>query len=579
MIRLIRLYSEPEIFTPISFSKGVNIIFGEKVGEKTIGERKTIGVGKSICIEFINFCLLKKTKDSRVMKIPEKDLPVQIAIKLDLEINSIHLTISRSKENPEAPTILKGDETIHFSSLEDATNYLTDLFYGPERGKSLPGFREIFGPLIRDERSEFKDIISCFDTLLRIPPNYIPHLYLLGIDLAVYRNAKEKLKELYQAKGSVKDLRKRITDDNTKKVSDTRAELNALEDEVVNMGKAIESLKTNEAFEAIQKDLVSIEDKLEKLRLKQKAIRYELKRIESLPKPELISEEDIEIVYNQFKQGLGNMIARSLKKVKEFKAKIENFQQTLINERMEDLNSKLSELTGAIKSLDDQYSEKVKIIDQKGVMKDLKASFRIYDKKSEDLSEIRSLFKQYDKEEKKIKKLKLEKEQLIYTLGEIIEKNADVKSSFNTTISDIHERIMGNRQCAFNFDTVDNSKSKEVVLFDMRIYDDGSHGVERTKVFIYDMSFLFNEHTRKRHPKLLIHDNIFNVDQDTLVQSLNFLKIQEEKFDDFQYILTLNRDKIENEERRRLIQLDIPTHKIASFTKQNKFLKKDYKEI
>ena len=44
-------------------------------------------------------------------------------------------------------------------------------------------------------------------------------------------------------------------------------------------------------------------------------------------------------------------------------------------------------------------------------------------------------------------------------------------------------------------------------------------------------------------------------------------------------ILTLNRDKIENEERRKLIQLDIPDHKIASFTKQNKFLKKDYKEL
>jgi uncharacterized protein YydD (DUF2326 family) len=579
MIRLIRLYSEPEVFTPISFNKGVNIILGEKVGEETIGERKTIGVGKSICIEFINFCLLKKTKDSRVMKIPDKELPVQIEIKLDLEINTMHLTISRSKKNPETPTILKGDDTIHFSSLEDATNYLTDLFYGTERGKSLPGFREIFGPFIRDERSEFKDIINCYDTNLRIPPIYIPHLYLLGIDLAVYRNAKEKLKELYRAKGSVKELRKKITDDNTRKISDTRAELNALEDEVVNMGKAIESLKTNEAFEAIQKDIVSIEDKLEKLRLKQKAIRYELKRIESLPKPEIISEEDIEIVYNQFRQGLGNMISRSLKKVKEFKAKIENFQQTLINERMEALKSKLSEITAAINSLDDQYSEKVKIIDRKGVMKDLKASFRIYDKKSEDLSEIRSLFKQYDTEEKKVKKLKLEKEQLIYDLGEIIEKNAVVKSSFNATISDIHERIMGNRQCAFNFDTVDNRKSKEVVLFDMRIYDDGSHSVERTKVFIYDMALLFNEHTRKRHPKLLIHDNIFDVDQDTLVQSLNFLEIQEEKFDDFQYILTLNRDKIENEERRKLIQLDIPTHKIASFTKQNKFLKKDYKEL
>lgn len=55
MIKINKLYSEPEIFTPISFDFGVNIIMGEK-SEKT---NKKIGVGKSVCIEFINFCLLK----------------------------------------------------------------------------------------------------------------------------------------------------------------------------------------------------------------------------------------------------------------------------------------------------------------------------------------------------------------------------------------------------------------------------------------------------------------------------------------------------------------------------------------
>lgn len=579
MLRLTRLYSKPEVFTPIRFNKGINIIFGERVGRETIEKRKTIGVGKSMCIEFINFCLLKKTNNSRVMKIPDKDFSRQVEIKLDLEINGTPLTISRAKGTPETPTILKGEETIHFSSLDDATNYLTGLLYSPTPGKSVPSFRDIFGPLIRDERSEFKDIINCYDTRLRIPPNYPPYLYLLGIDIDVYMSAKEKLKEVSRVKGFITELRNKITDNKTKKMSDARAELNALDDEVARMSKTIENLKTNEAFDSIQKDLVAIENKLEKARIKQKAIRYELKRIESLPKPEAISEGDIEIVYNQFKQGLGDMVGRSLSQVKEFKAKIENFQQTLINERKQILTSQLNAVTEEINSLDDTYSEKVKVIDQKGVMKDLKAGLRIYDKKNEELSEIRSLFKQYDTEDKKVKRLNLEKEQLIFKLGELIEETETIKMSFNKTISDIHELIMGNRECSFNFETVNTGKSQEVVRFDMRTYDDGSHSVERSKVFIFDMALMFNEYTRERHPKLLIHDNIFDVDQDTLVQSLNFLEKQEERYDDFQYILTLNRDKIESEERQKLIRLDIPTHKVAAFTKQDKFLKKDYKEI
>jgi hypothetical protein len=64
--------------------------------------------------------------------------------------------------------------------------------------------------------------------------------------------------------------------------------------------------------------------------------------------------------------------------------------------------------------------------------------------------------------------------------------------------------------------------------------------VDRTKVFIYDMALMINSHTKVRHPLFLIHDNIFDVDQDTLVESLNYLAERETDGIDFQYILTLN---------------------------------------
>lgn len=138
---------------------------------------------------------------------------------------------------------------------------------------------------------------------------------------------------------------------------------------------------------------------------------------------------------------------------------------------------------------------------------------------------------------------------------------------------------MGNKECSFTIETLDNARTKMPAKISMRIYDDGSRSVNRTKVFIYDMALLFNDNTRGRHPLFLVHDNIFDVDQDTLVQCLNYLNKQEEKYQDFQYILTLNRDKIENEEHIKLIKMDIDTHRVAVYTKENKFLKKDYQEI
>ena len=159
-----------------------------------------------------------------------------------------------------------------------------------------------------------------------------------------------------------------------------------------------------------------------------------------------------------------------------------------------------------------------------------------------------------------------------------MEEKENIIDDFINTILEIHESIMGNKECSFNIQTVDRVRRKTPVELTLRIYDDGSHSVDRSKVFIYDMALLFNQYTRDRHPLFLVHDNIFDVDQDTLVQCLNYLYKQEEKYQDFQYILTLNRDKIENEEQRKLIRMDINEHQVVVFTKKKKFLGRDYQE-
>ena len=79
---------------------------------------------------------------------------------------------------------------------------------------------------------------------------------------------------------------------------------------------------------------------------------------------------------------------------------------------------------------------------------------------------------------------------------------------------------------------------------------------------------------------MLVHDNLFNVDNDSLEKSLNFLHRQSENHpEEFQYILTLNRDMVEIMEERNLIEFNIKDYKRASFTKKNRFLKEKYSEL
>lgn len=118
---------------------------------------------------------------------------------------------------------------------------------------------------------------------------------------------------------------------------------------------------------------------------------------------------------------------------------------------------------------------------------------------------------------------------------------------------------------------------KHIVDIILRIDDDGSHSVEREKVFIYDLALMLNDFTKARHPGLLVHDNIFDVDNDTLQKSLEYLLTRAPFEDDQQYILTLNSDRVEHC-RGEAWYDDLQLCVAASFTKSNRFLKTHYQE-
>lgn len=577
-IRLNRLYSESNIFEEISFHDGVNIILGEKYDDSSVKGRKTNGVGKSMSIEFLDFGFLNDYEKSRIAKIPKEVFPLEENVILDLDIGDEAITIKRNRKQADQPVIIREGRTVSFDKLQDAREYLTGLIFPKLNGKKVPSFRNLFSILMRDERSEFTDIIKCHDLTKKIPDDLSAHLFLLGFSLEAYKNTLETIKEIEAVNTVIAKDKKELTQEGKKKISDVKAELNALEDELQKLEDAIESFKTNETFDSMEADLIELEDLLDQLRKRQKALRYDYEKIRKMPKPEQIDDREIELVYNQFKSELGNAVVKSLNEVVGFKNKIEEFQRTLVNQKAKELESQLKSIAEQIRVLDDEYSEKLKVIDKKGVLKNLKVSIKIYEAKKDSISHTKFLFDQYEKNEKKKRMLNLQKTQQLMEIDSEIEQNKEIMDDFIDTILEIHESIMGNKECSFSLQTVDKARKKTPVELTLRIYDDGSHSVDRTKVFIYDMALLFNQYTRDRHPLFLVHDNIFDVDQDTLVQCLNYIYKQEEQYQDFQYILTLNRDKIENEEQRKLIQMDIDEHQVAVFTKEKKFLGRNYQE-
>lgn len=569
MLQLRRLYSEPPAFDPVEFSAGLNVV----LGERSVKSDKNNGVGKSLSIEFINFALLKRKSDSRVSKIPKSVFSDTTKVCLDFKIGDVDYTIRRSIKDSEHPTITSEGSTTTFSKTDDALKFLGTKLFGNQEGKH-PSFRQLLGPLIRDEGSEFKSLVSCFDTRLRVPDDYTPHLYLFGVELDLYRDVRNILagidgvvEESKRVRDSVKLLTK-------KDIEDARSDLNALSDEVAKINRSIEKLENTAGYDVVRDQMLEIEKEVEELRRRRNILNRKLIKLRPISSEYYLDNDEVGAFYDQMKAGLGDMIVRELNEVIGFKKKIEEFQNHLLNERSSTLQSEVVEITKTIDGLDQRYREYLSVIDRDGSLKNLKQTYAAAQKLADELGQLKSFLSRYDKLQLDRKKLKIEKDTKLLELdGNIRERSHTIKS-FEDTVLSAHEFIQGNRKASFELRT---TPKKQIVDLHMRIDDDGSHSVDREKVFIYDICLLLNEDTRRRHLGLLIHDNIFEVDEDTLLRSLDFVVANTALSAD-QYIVTLNADRLATAEGQAWFKT-LESCVVARYTKAKKFLKQDYQEL
>jgi uncharacterized protein YydD (DUF2326 family) len=571
MLQIKKLYSDPEVFDPIIFKDGFNLI----LGETTEGNVKTNGVGKSMAVEFINYALLKRHNDSRVSLIPKASLSRDTTICLDFELNGHTVTSKRVINDQECPTLIIDGVSKSYSRLSDANDHLSSLLFADVLYENPPSFRMMMGPLMRDEGSEFKSIISCFDTNKRIPPDYTPHLFLLHVDPNPYREAKRLYLEMENVSKARKKMEENITVLTSKNVSESKADLNELENQVCRIQDDIDRLENIEGFDVVKNEIINIENQLDKERSKQGVLKSELSKIKLFRGDNYIDGQEVADLYNQFKKGLGDLIKRNLDEVTAFKQKIDRFQRSIMDDRTTSIEQEVKLLEQSISSLNNLYRQKISLLDQEGLLVSLKQTIAIHGKKIEEFSALSSFIQKHAEYDSEYKAKKRDRDSEVYLLETFVNNSQEVIDSFERTILDMHDYIFGNRRSSFEIEV---SKRKEVLKFELRTDSDGSHSINREKVFLYDFALLINSETSKHHPGFLVHDNIFDVDQDTLIRSINYIGENVGLLNGKQYILTINSDKFVGSDLESL-NISLSDYTRAAFTKESRFLKTQYQEL
>lgn len=582
MIILKKFYFEPNNFTgkiidPIIFDKGLNFIIGEKTENSKGTNKKMNSVGKSLLIEMIDFCLLKDSDKSRVNKIPIITLNSTIYICLDFEIETENeikkVTIKRNRDDSLPIIVICDNSEKTFEKVAEAREYIEHLVF--TKIENRPSFRNLLSILIRDEKTIYDSVIKSSPGTRNYTDLIKPHLYLFGFDIAGIETLKNNFKKFDKLKESSSQINNglKMAGIDSKKI---KSYLNELQDKVEKLNLAVDELKPSESIKQKNNELNNLEISLNKVMDELCAKDYAIERIKRLPKIEKINTDDLKVIYNQYKLGLGDLVKKSLDQVTEFKNEIDSFQHDLMTKKLKNLQEESRILEDKRKELDNKISKIYQANKAKEKIESLRDAVAKHKEKNDELaslSEKYKLLEEYEESKKSIKKANIE---ILDKLDVRLHELSNELAEFENDLKNIHEYIAGNKECHFDIKTKETSK--EYINIDYRVNLDGGAGINRIRTFIYDILLMVNSFTSKKHLGFLIHDNIFaSAGKDDMVKSLNYLNSEENKGKKFQYIVTINKDEFDSVVTE--FDFDYKDKVKITLTRNDQLLKITYREV
>lgn len=586
MINLKKLYLEADSgkssFEDVIFNSGLNIILGEESDEgyDKKQKQKTNGVGKSLIVEILDYCLMADLKGSRLSRLPIDLLDEGDFFCLDFtsvkgDANS-DITIKRSRKNngSDISIITDGDE-VKYTSIEDAKAYL-EQFFVVRQSSYDPSLRQILSILLRKEDTLYGDIFYTNSESKRFNYSELikPHMYLFGVNLKLIDDIKLKKLDIKDIGKMLSGVRKEFKLMNVTE-KDIKSHINDLEDKVSSFKRAISELEPSEAIEKKKSELASMQADLRDLENQKTSQELLLKRIQSLPRTEKLDVEKVKYVYNTYKDGLGDLVASTFDDVLAFREEVESYQDKLSFDKQAELSESIDSLSSRTREIRSRISEIYKILNISDKVDDFTTAIEIHQSSKRELDLLSTKYVYFN--EKKARKQELERLLSEY-LGELNANMFDLQKtiqSFESDLKRVHDAVAGNKKCQFEL-IVDDS-SEKYVQANYRIDLDGSAGINRLATFMYDLLLMTNKYTSSRHPGFLVHDNIFPLtSRDDMVKSLNYVDGLSQS-EGFQYIVTLNKDEFES--RISDLDFDYNSRTVKVLTRQNKLWGRDYSEV
>lgn len=569
-VRLVKLYSENDSFRTIDFKPGINLITGQKSTDSdgNVKSKKMNGVGKTLSIELINFCLFKNN-NSKVFRINDLYLAKNEFIYLHILVDDKDVIIGRTKSNLVR---IKSGSNSEFTDY-DATagkKYIENLF----RFNTLPiSMREYFNFFIKEAGYTYEEFArlytSSYTDLLKV------HFYFFELPIRVLQVISASYKSYDAAKKRITKVNKELKAQGLE-IGKLQARKNALEDRVTNLEDDFEYSQILDSLQERSSEVNLLESELETLFMEKKSIEYELKElaifIEDFRDDLYIDDKDLSLVFNQFKSGLGDLVSNDLGQVRKFRDQLTKYKSELVGIKQSDAKKRLEEIEAKIavrRAKVDKFYSDISATQKNHIVK----SFRVYREEVNEFKNFEMMLNEHDSASSEVNKSNTDFALAMAELSKLVAEKKSIKTEFQKTFLDIHKYVTSSVEASFDF-KIDSkfSPSNTMNFFQFYVESEttGSTGSNQMTAAIYDAALHKSPATAPKTYGMYIHDNlIFGlIEKDSSIQYLNYLH---DNFngDDIQYIATVNMDEFNYAELQDDFTYEVKEDVVIELTRQN----------
>jgi uncharacterized protein YydD (DUF2326 family) len=535
-MQLISLTSNKESFRSVHFKNetGLNFIVAtQKNSELSDKGNTTNGVGKSLIVALIHFCLGSNKKDSF-----KKELSGWSFL-LTFKIGDETFKSERSTDNQDKIK-LNGQEI----SLTKFKNKFESLLFDIPAGTSELSFRSLLPFFIRPRKASYID----YNNPNAVKKDFqiqITNALLLGLDVLLVQEKFKLRKEKERIKNLVKELNEdELLKDFFNQKKDATLEGQQVKEDISNLENHLKSFKVADDYYEINKEADVIKFEIEKTKNKVILLENQIINIEETRKisPD-IKRENIEKIY---KEASTIFNQESLKTLEE----LEKFYLHLSVNREKRLLDKKNELLRSLNDLRKNIEQKKIELDSKLQYLNTHQALDIVLKLKDKLSDLKAKednIQRYDELISKYQKSKIQTEKDFITSTEKTQNYLDdakeVIKSTTDFFRELAKRFYPNSTAGI---TVRNNDGDNQIRYniDAKISADRSDGIGNIKIFCYDLTILLKGFAHRVN--FIFHDSRLLSDTDPR-QIAELFKILHEfiKVSGKQYNLSLNQNQLD----------------------------------